>query len=172
MEELKTTGKLLPIDTGVLGELDRLIEECKQAPLALGDWAKLMEQPAELLPGLLELRGTLFFQDGRTADAAAAATKLRELGTATAGQLYNAACVYSLSADTIKPAEGQELTAEHHRQRDEYIQDALDTLREAIAAGWNDFDHMRQDPDLAALRALPEFEALLSESKSQKDASK
>jgi hypothetical protein len=45
----------------------------------------------------------MFVREGRTNDAIQAVAKLRELGTATAVQLYNAACVYSLSATAIQP---------------------------------------------------------------------
>jgi hypothetical protein len=40
----------------------------------------------------------------------------------------------------------------HHDQREQYIQDALSTLRQAIAAGWKDAAHAKKDPDLAPLR--------------------
>jgi hypothetical protein len=37
---------------------------------------------------------------------------------------------------------------------------ALACLNEAIAAEYRDFDHIRQDTDLAPLHGLPEFEKL------------
>ena len=70
-------------------------------------------------------------------------------------------------ATAIKP-EKDELTAEQSAERQQHIADALATLREAIAAGWKDFAHMQKDPDLAALRDLPEFKALLPGSESKK----
>ena len=109
---------------------------------------------------LLEMRGTESVQAGRAADAIQAVAKLRELGTATADQLYNAACVYSLCAAAIKP-EPDALTAEQSAARQQHIAEALATLREAIAAGFKDFAHMQKDPDLTPLRYLPEFKALL-----------
>ena len=108
-------------------------------------------------------------QAGRIADAVQAVAKLRELGTATAEQLYNAACVYSLCAAAIKPEKDQDaLTAEQSAARQQHIADALATLREAIAAGWKGFAHMQTDPDLAPLRDLPEFKALLPASDPKK----
>ena len=87
---------------------------------------------------------------------------MHELGTATAEQLYNAACVYSLCAAAIKPEKDQDaLTTEQSAAREQHIADALATLREAIAAGWKDFAHMQKDSDLIPLRDLPEFKALL-----------
>ena len=56
---------------------------------------------------------------------------------------------------------GESLTADQQTRRQEYIDLALACLREAIAAGWSDFDHMQQDPDLAVLHQLPEFEEML-----------
>ncbi len=41
-----------------------------------------------------------------------------------------------------------------------YIELALACLKEAIAAGNDNFDHMRQDPDLTPLHGLPDFEAM------------
>jgi len=77
--------------------------------------------------------------------------------------LYNAACVYSLAAAAIKPQkDGDPLTAEQSAARQKHVADSLATLREAIAAGYKDFAHMQEDPDLAPLRELPEFKALLS----------
>ena len=106
------------------------------------------------------MRGTQSVQAGRAADAAVAVARLRELGTATAGQLYNAARVYSLCAAAIKP-DPDPLTAEQSAARQQHIAAALATLREAIAAGWKDFAHMQKDPDLTPLRDLPEFQELI-----------
>ena len=113
---------------------------------------------------LLNLRWTQLVQESRTAEAVQAVAKLRELGTATAGQLYNAACVYSLCAAGIN-AEKDELTAEQVAERQKHIDHALETLREAIKAGWNDFAHMQTDADLTVLRDLAEFRALFPKSK-------
>jgi hypothetical protein len=73
---------------------------------------------------------------------------------------HNAACVHSLCAAAIKPdKEADALTADQSAARQQHIADALATFREAIAAGWKDFAHMQQDPDLIPLRELPEFKA-------------
>lgn len=56
--------------------------------------------------------------------------------------LYNCACVYSR-------------LGEPHR--------AIQTLRQAITAGYANMAWLKQDPDLNALRDNPEFQALLSE---------
>src|SRR5262249_60801917 len=38
---------------------------------------------------------------------------------------------------------------------------AMDTLRRAVAAGYNSFDWMRRDPDLDPLRSRPDFQLLM-----------
>ena len=140
--------------------MQQAIQQCRHAATALGDWKTLLDQPAEVLPVLLEMRGTESIRAGRAADAVQAVAKLRELGTATADQLYGAACVYSLCAAAIKP-DPDPLTAEQSTARQQHIADALATLRESIAAGWKDVAQMQKDPDLTPLRDLPEFKALL-----------
>ena len=39
--------------------------------------------------------------------------------------------------------------------------EALDALRQAIGLGYDDFDYLLKDPDLAGLRQLPKFRQLL-----------
>ena len=158
---MQQAGRLAPQDKNVLSMLKRSIQQCKHAATALGDWKTLLEQPAELLPVLLEVRGREFVQASRMGEAVQAVAKLRELKTVTNEQLYNAACVYSLAAAAIKAQKDEQLTAEQSAARQQHIAAALATLREAIAAGWKDFAHMQKDPELTVLRDLPEFKALL-----------
>ena len=103
LEGLEKAGRLPPSEKKWIGIVQQAIPQCRHAAIALGDWKTLLDQPADVLPELLELRGTQSVQAGRVADAVQAVAKLRELGTATAGQLYNAARVYSLCAAAIKP---------------------------------------------------------------------
>ena len=72
---------------------------------------------------------------------------------------YNAACVFALAAASIKPDDGDKLTAEQSKQRQTWIDESMATLKQSIEAGWDDFDHMRADTDLTILRKLPEFKA-------------
>ena len=54
--------------------------------------------------------------------------------------LYNITCAYSVTNDKQK---------------------ALKYLEKAIAAGWNNLDHMESDPDMDNIRDEPEYSALL-----------
>jgi serine/threonine protein kinase len=161
LHSLKEQGRLAPANEKWIGVAERAIQHCKHAATASGDWKTLLEQPATMLPVLLEMRGRQFIQDGRNNDAIQAVAKLRELGTANADQLYNAACVYSLCAARIRPKGQIALSAEQVAERHKLIADALATLRESIQAGYTNFAHLQQNLELAPLRELPEFKALL-----------
>ena len=160
LQSLKEQKRLAPANAKWIGVAEQSIQQCRHAAIAMGDWKTLLEQPVDLLPELLDIRKTLFYREGRTNDAVQAVSKLRELGTATANQLFNAARIYSLCAAGIK-AEKDELTAGQAAERQKHIADALETLREAIKTGFKDFAHLQKDTDLTVLRDLPEFKALL-----------
>lgn len=148
-----------------LNSVEQAATAAKLATVALGDWDQLLKQPDETLPTLLEMRGIQFASQSRFGEAAQAAATLRELDTAASTQLYNAACVFSLCAASINPADGESLTNGQAAQRDAWIMDAIATLKKAIETGWDDFGHMQKDGDLAVIRDLPEFKALVPDSK-------
>lgn len=144
--------------------VEKAVTSAKKADVALGDWDQLLKQPVETLPALLNFRGAQFAKQSRFSEAAQAADKVRELDASTSDKLYNAACVFSLCAASIKAAEGEELTAEQTEQRETWVNDAIATLKQAIAAGWDDFDYMQKDEDLATIRDRPELKALIPKS--------
>lgn len=154
-------GMNVEISRQQLAILEAKARSVKQADVALGDWTALLEQPHASLPALLDMRAIEFARRNRFTEAAQAATKLRELSNAAKGHLYNAACVYSLCAAAMKAEDGEELSDEQTKLRQQYIADALATLKESIAVGWDDFEHMQGDPDLAVLRNFPEFKKLI-----------
>ena len=95
---------------------------------------------------VVEILGGLYTQHGRIADGLKMDRKLVKLQPANATAHYNLACSLAL---TKRKA------------------DALRSLRQAIALGYRDFDWMEQDPDLEALKAHPNFLALLEQLKPQ-----
>jgi tetratricopeptide (TPR) repeat protein len=139
--------------------LEKWLRYCQTVVLAIGDWETILKADPKELPDLLSLRATELARRGRLADVAQAGAKLRELEPRTSGNLYDAACAYSLCAALVvkdKPAPTEAEGAERKR----LIDLSLACLKEALAAGYDDFEHMRQDTDLAPLRGLPEFENL------------
>ncbi len=141
------------------GILEEGLRFCQRALLATGDWEALIKADPKLLPELLSFRITELAKQGRLADVAHAGAKLRELEPKAGGNLYDAACAYGLCAGLAvkgKPAP----TPAEEAERKKFVELSLACLKEAIAAGYHNFDHMRQDTDLAPLRGLPGFEDL------------
>ncbi len=160
LQQLHQQQQLQPASQSFMRKVESDIQRCQLSLTALGEWETLLKQPPALLPKLLNIRCILSFELGRVPDALQSAAKLRQQKTANGVQLYNAACTYSLCAASIK-AKDKELTAEQSASRQKHINDALATLREAIAAGFNEYDTLENDPNLAPLRDLPEFQKLL-----------
>jgi len=101
-------------------------------------------------------------------DVAQAGAQLRELavdaepGEANeqkGGMLYNAACAYALCA-TLSVQDKPHPTEAEQGEQNRYRELSLACLKDAIAGGYQEFAHMRQDSDLTSLHGLPEFEAL------------
>jgi hypothetical protein len=79
-----------------------------------------------------------------------------------AGDRYNLACTRALIVPLI--GRGQpELSSQQRAERSRYETLAMNTLREAIAEGYHDFQNMRHDSDLDALRARSDLQELLRE---------
>lgn len=95
---------------------------------------------------VVEILGGLYTKHGRIADGLRMDRKLVKLLAASATAHYNLACSLALSKRST---------------------DAIRSLHQAIALGYQDFDWMAQDPDLAALKPLPGFLDLLEKLKTQ-----
>lgn len=93
---------------------------------------------------VIELLGGLYTKAGRISDGLKMDRKLVRLLPQNATAHYNLAC--SLALLKRRP-------------------DALRSLRQAVALGYDDIDWMTQDPDLDDLKGDPEFQRLLDEHK-------
>ncbi|MDA1051276.1 MAG: protein kinase [Planctomycetota bacterium] len=71
--------------------------------------------------------------------------------------LYNGACAYSLASGVF--------TAEEVAKSKVYADRASALLRDAIAAGYDNYEHMQQDVDLDPLRTHPGFAELMGAGK-------
>jgi serine/threonine-protein kinase len=92
---------------------------------------------------------------GDHAEAAAKADALRKLAERNFRTHYNAACCYALCSAAASASESDSQLAGGYAAR------AIAALKQAIALGFNDFDAMKQDHDLAAISSHPGFLALL-----------
>jgi tetratricopeptide (TPR) repeat protein len=92
-------------------------------------------------PDVIEILGGLYTRQGRIADGLKMDRKLVRLRPDNPTAHYNLACSLALSRRRV---------------------DALRSLERAIALGYDDFDWMRQDPDLDGMKDHPAFQQLLA----------
>ncbi len=83
-------------------------------------------------------------------------TILRQQTKLSSGDYYDIACFHSLLSG-IAALAGSGLTA---AAREAEADNAMESLRRAIAAGWRNPAHMRTDPDLDPIRSRPDFQML------------
>ena len=140
--------------------IEENIEYCRTAEIATGDWDSLLKREESELSELLSVRCTELASRGRIDDVAQVGAKHLELEPRTHGNLYNAACAYSLCA-AILVNRGTTLSEAEEAERARFLELSRSSLKEAIAAGWTNFEWTRKDSDLVELRKLPDFEDLL-----------
>jgi tetratricopeptide (TPR) repeat protein/tRNA A-37 threonylcarbamoyl transferase component Bud32 len=99
---------------------------------------------------------------GAHAEAASAADRLAEAAVDPPEDLYNAACFLARCAPV---AEKDEKLPEARRKEvaKNYADRALAALREAVAKGYKDVEHMKKDSDLDPLRGRDDFKKLVAE---------
>ncbi len=95
---------------------------------------------------VIEILGGLYTKTGRIEDGLKMDRKLVRLLPKNATAHYNLACSLALCKRKT---------------------DALRSLKDAIALGYDDLDWMSQDPDLEGLKTDPTFKKLLSKLKPQ-----
>ena len=159
LDRLIANGQSVEDSQKVKAILQQRLQFSTVAKLAIGDWDTLLKVDAQVLPQLLVLRATEMLKRGELANAVQATDKLRELEPKDKNNLYNAACVYAQCAALVIKDKPPPTDAEQ-AERQKFIKLALDSLKESLAAGYDNFAHMQKDDDLKPLRGLPEFEAL------------
>ena len=99
----------------------------------------------------LQILGDDYTRRGRFEDGLKVDEQLARLRPHDPTVLYNLACSYSLT---------------------DRVSEAFNTLHRALAAGYEDFKWMAQDPDLEALRKHPLFDEVRAKMKSGKPKAK
>jgi tetratricopeptide (TPR) repeat protein len=119
---------------------------------AVKDWDRAIElsPPTEQL-GLRASRATSRLQAGMVAEAVAEVAELTKSANWNSGQWYDFACVYAVASGK---------TAD---KKQEYADRAIELLRKAAQAGYQNAAHMRKDTDLDALRQREDFKKLVAE---------
>jgi len=142
-----------------LAALDRgaealpIVDECLR--LAAGKVA----DPG-LIPRLIGVRLRHFVKCNDAAGCRATAEMWEGLERSDAESLYNAACWRAVTAAVIRAGDESENAAKDAAAE---ANRAMDWLKRAVAAGFNDAAHMEQDTDLEALRTRDDFKQLIAE---------
>jgi hypothetical protein len=87
------------------------------------------------------------------------AEKWEALKRADAASLYHAACLRAVTAAVIRSSDDSRAGAQ---QADAQADRAMGWLKQAVAAGYQDAAHIKEDKDLNALRDRPDFRKLLA----------
>ena len=116
-------------------------EEAEDLDFEIEFYERVIERSPDSVDVLMAL-GDDYTKAGRYREGLAIDLKLAKLRSNDPVVHYNLACSYSLL--------GQ-------------VDEALETLRRAIALGYRDFNHMQRDPDLENVRRDPRYLALLEE---------
>jgi serine/threonine protein kinase len=113
----------------------------------------------ELLPNLIELRMRHFETARDAAGCRQTAEMWETLKRSDIDSLYKAACLRAVSAAVFRAAGTSAASAQ---QADAEADLALAWLKQAVAAGYKDAAHVKQDGDLAALRDRADFTKLVT----------
>ncbi|MGH7176275.1 MAG: tetratricopeptide repeat protein, partial [Tepidisphaeraceae bacterium] len=112
-----------------------------------------------VVPWLMDLRLRVFQKKNDAAGCRDTARRWENLNRTDAENLYTAACMRAVTDAVIRAGDKSQDAA---RQADAESDQAMIWLKQALAAGYDKFDHMRKDKDLDALRERDDFERLLA----------
>jgi serine/threonine protein kinase/tetratricopeptide (TPR) repeat protein len=160
VQRLVQEQRLVATDS-VVPEVESLLTGGRRSKSAVEDSEFIAAQPIADRPALLADRACGLAVQEQIADAIAAADMLRNLEPRNGEHLYRAASAYGLCASATGKDQAQ-LTAEESAQCRKHVELALQTLREALAAGYQDFDRLGNDPSFHLCRDRPEFKDLLA----------
>jgi len=113
-----------------------------------------------LLPLVIDLRLRHFEKMKDAAGCLQTAAMWEKLKRTDLDSLYKAACFRAVSAAVLRAADKSVSTA---HQADAEADRGMAWLKQAIAAGYKDAAHMKQDKDLDSLHAREDFKKLVAE---------
>ncbi len=138
----------------VLGELARHAEAVQDFDRALAV-NTVPEEAALFRLG----RAESLARAGDHAKALAEANILAESTDAIDATFHDLACICAAAAAAVK---------DDAKLQDQYAARAVELLRQAIAKGYKDIEHLKKDDDLKVLREREDFKKLLKESEDKK----
>lgn len=119
---------------------------------------------------LLETQALKFAKENDFADATKTARELCAMANVDSNQLYNSACLFALAAGSLKAGE-KTVPESKIEQWEAWSAGSIAMLKRSIEAGWKDFEHIRNDTDLDAVRDLEAFKELIPKEQPEAAAS-
>ncbi len=171
LEELIRREELVENANTNLKAFKHRIASVRLRQIATGEWGEVLKH-AERSPILLYYRASEFAASREFDKAAEAAEKLQELAAGKADDLYNAACAWCSCAAGVTAEDDQPLTKEDEERRGNYLKQAMSCMEDAVAAGYDNVEHARKDPDLLPLADLPQFKKLVSDAAAKQNPEK
>jgi non-specific serine/threonine protein kinase/serine/threonine-protein kinase len=147
--KVSRTGKILLHET--VGRVAELYDALGQKEEA-ARWRKELATTAGYVQNATEAyHPYALLRTGRTAEAVARVEELTKKAIWNYGQWYDFACIYAIAGTRV------------NGKKQEYADRAMELLRKAVNAGYDDAAHAGWDPDLTALRERDDFKQLLAE---------
>jgi pentatricopeptide repeat protein len=160
-DKLDQAGALtIPADRKMMDFYRQQLALCRKAEQAVKDLEFVLKQPAAEVPGLLDLRVRFLLKEEKLPAAIDTAAKAKQLAGDEAGNIYDAACAYALCAAAAKQAKWPVAEIPGAQQ---LADTAMALLKQAVAKGFKDAAHMKQDNDLDGLRERDDFKQLLAD---------
>ena len=110
--------------------------------------------------------GKVLLLEGKNADAVGALQKAVQIGENQPGDkpycLYELACARALLSFVVGAGRA-DLTGTERETKNRDAEEAMKSLREAVAAGWENARWMKSDPDLESIRSRDDFQALIAQ---------
>lgn len=120
---------------------------------AVADWKRalaLNDRPPEE-PFIRRDLALTLARAGDHAQASAEANALANAKSLSGEILYDLACACAVAAGAVK---------DDNKLQDQYAARAVELLRQAVAKGFKDNEHLKSDDDLKALRQRPDYQQL------------
>jgi tetratricopeptide (TPR) repeat protein len=134
------------------------LKACRNAEKAIADLEFVFQQPAQEIPGLLNLRVLALLKREKPAEAVTTAERYAQwaetLKKGRNGERYNAARAYALCAAAIE------------KDREKLIEESIKLLQKAKAGGYftdEKIAQIKQDSDFNGIRPNPKFAAFVKE---------
>ncbi len=151
-----------------LGQLDEALRLSEQARALMAPLAKDNPTDAQMQTDLALSYASLGnvlrrkAQTGRALEAFRQASAVLDKLPRNADVCYNLACMLALCSSVVGQGK-TELTVAEQEQRRRYADQAMDALRQAVAAGSRNPGELRHDSELDAVRSRADFQQLLAD---------